>query len=508
MMGNQATNLRYYVPSLRVPGIAIPVAILCSLVSLPGALFYAWLDASLPPGSVVLHLFALVGFACWLALLAWIAARTAKVRNPRWMGWTGLSIGLVGWYCQWAAYAMFALSGSQPSAATLWGTFSAIATHPLQMVGMITGPAAEAIAGGPVLTGLRVLAWLAELLLLVVVPCLVAENSAAQPFCEATNVWAEAIPLPHRFACIESPADAVKRLEADPELVFSILTAAVDDDRASYWKAVLYRCPGGDLYLTLRRAKQPDSASNKTREGPLLLVDLLKLPSADPDEVIRKFAQAAQHVPTPPELQSAVEDLEAGRYQAALDAAAPHMSASRFGLRIDALRLAGLANARLEKWSDSRQCWLRLYTDVPTARHALEVATSSVMAGEVARGEQWVAKALELNSAEPTVPGITILTNFLTALTQTGQMKVAFPYLEQVKECYESLSITDSHFLWTRGVPFFETFLEKSAVIVRAVLDPEQAHAWYASMLPRLDENGRQQLSEWLRTWCTETVGE
>jgi hypothetical protein len=507
-MGKKAPNGRYYTPSLHVPRIAIPVAILCSTASLPGAWLYAWLNTSLPPRSLVLHAFAAIGFAFWLALFAWLAAKVAKVRNPRWMGRTGFLIGLVGWYCQLAAYAMFALSGSQPSAGTVWGTFSAIATHPLQMVGMLTGPAAEEIAGGPVLTGLRVLAWLAELLVLVAVPCLVAANRAAQPFCEATNVWAEAIPLPHRFACIEPPTDVVKRLEADPEHVFAILTAAVDDDRASYWKAVLYRCPGGDLYLTLRRAKQPDSASNKTREGPLLLVDLLKLPSADPDEVIRKFAQAAQHITTPSELQSAVEDLEAGRYQAALDAAAPHMSSDRFGLRIDALRLAGLANARLEKWSDSRQCWLRLYTDVPTARHALEVATSSVMAGEVARGEQWIAKALELNSAEPTVPGLTILTNFLTALTQTGQLKVAFPYLEQVKECYESLSITDSHFLWTRGVPFFETFLEKSEVIVRSMLDPEQGHAWYATMLPHLDENGRQQLSEWLRTWCTETVGE
>jgi hypothetical protein len=130
------------------------------------------------------------------------------------------------------------------------------------------------------------------------------------------------------------------------------------------------------------------------------------------------------------------------------------------------------------------------------------------MAGEVARGEQWIAKALELNSAEPTVPGLTILTNFLTALTQTGQTKVAFPYLEQIKECYESLSITDSHFLWTRGVPFFETFLEKSSVITRAELGAEQAHAWYSSMLPHLDQSGREHLSEWLSTWGTETASE
>jgi hypothetical protein len=128
------------------------------------------------------------------------------------------------------------------------------------------------------------------------------------------------------------------------------------------------------------------------------------------------------------------------------------------------------------------------------------------MAGEIEWGEKWVAKALETNRAEPTVLGLGILTNYMTALTQTGHMKLAMPYLEELKKCYESFGITDSHFLWTRGVPFFETFLEKSTVIVQNVLNPEQAQAWYASMLPHLDESGRAQVTEWLAGWPTETT--
>jgi hypothetical protein len=232
----------------------------------------------------------------------------------------------------------------------------------------------------------------------------------------------------------------------------------------------------------------------------------MRLPNADYDDVMRRFQHAAERIPTPPELKPAVEALESGQYHEALKVAALHLSASRFSLRTNALRLSGIANARLERWEDSRQCWLSLYIEIPVAQNAVEIATTSVMAGNVEMGEKWVAKALELNSVDRTVPGLMVLTSYLTALTRAGQMKLAFPYLEELKKCYESLQITDSHFLSTRGVPFFETFLEKSAVIVREALDPEQGRAWYASMLPHLDANGCAELSAFLENWTSEKV--
>jgi hypothetical protein len=386
----------------------------------------------------------------------------------------------------------------------LFGTFSIIATQPFHMLGLVTGPVLAEFGNHPVLVSLRLLSWLVELLLMTVFPCLVGSGRACDPFCEKSNAWAESNPVPYLFACNEAPADVRQRLRADPELLFTMLTAAVDHDVPNYWKPILYHCPSGDLYVTVRSVKNPKFTGPKTSRLPSFLTENLRLPDADFDDVMRKFANAAQHIPTPPELHSAVEALESGRYLEVRDAAAPYVADARVSRRIHALRLSGLANARLESWNDSRQCYIALYSEVPTARNALEVATSSVMAGEIEWGEKWVAKSLEINSTEPTVPGMGILTGYIAALTQTGHMKLAMPYLEELKECYESFGITDSHFLWTRGLPFFEVFLEKSAVIVRAVLNPEQAHAWYASMLPHLDESGRAQVTEWLAEWFAE----
>ncbi|WP_288379064.1 hypothetical protein [uncultured Massilia sp.] len=44
----------------------------------------------------------------------------------------------------------------------------------------------------------------------------------------------------------------------------------------------------------------------------------------------------------------------------------------------------------------------------------------------------------------------------------------------------------------------FTAFLEKSAEILDRVLDADAQRQWYAAMLPRLDEQGRAELSAWV----------
>jgi hypothetical protein len=498
---------RYYTPSLRVPPAAFAVTLLSSILTLPGAWLYAWLCTSLLPRTLILlHILFIAGFALWIGVVAWTAATVAKVRNPRKMGCLGLIIGLVGWYFHWAVYAVYASARSQAAVATDLGTFVEMATQPLHLFGAVVGPVMIEFSDHPALVTFRFLSWLVELLLLVGAATVAGSTRAADPFCEKTNSWAKANHLPYLFALVTTREKAIERLEAEPAQIFSMLAAPVEDSLCVFCKVTLYSCAEGDVYVTIRSAKSPHPGTDKQQKSTRFLVEALRI-DVDPEEAVRMFADAAQRVPPPPELLSAVEALEAEQYQLALDVAVPHISAERLSLRTDALRLAGLANARLERWGDSRQCWLSLYSESPSARHALEIATSSVMAGEVDIGEKWVAKAQELNTSDHTLRGLTIITGYLSALTRAGQMKLALPYLEQLKECYESSNTTDDHFLWSRGVPFFETFIEKSAVIVREVLDVEQGRAWYASMLPHLDERGREALNDFLSTWPREVVG-
>jgi hypothetical protein len=486
---------------------------LCSIAALPGAWIYAWLAVHLP---FALHLLVALLFALWLGWIAKYAAEQAKVRNPRWMGKLGALIGLVGWYCQWAAYSAFLLQDSHMSGTSLVQSFTDSLARPHYIVGVAAGlfEAGVGVFGGFRIAGwVLAMAWLAELWLLLGFPHLFGRNQAGEPFCESSNSWAEKIELPYKFAFVDNAHDVAQSLRDDFEQLSLVLKPWSEGGPRSYAKVTLYRCRGGgDAYISITNTAVV-STKGKVEETGRLVTDLLRFPGHDPEEVIRQYAQPAPGEtdspgmptgPSAPELSEAIENLEAERYEAALDSAAPHVIAPDRGLRVDAVRLSALATARLGRWNESRSFWVRLFDEEPTAHNALQVATASVMAGDVARGEEWIVKAKEINTVSQDVSGMLILTNFVTALTQSGQMNVAMRYLDEIKACYESLGMTDPTYLYIRKVPLFSAFLDNSKPVIRAALGQEQGKAWYTSMLPHLDDNGREELNGWLASGFTQ----
>jgi hypothetical protein len=121
-----------------------------------------------------------------------------------------------------------------------------------------------------------------------------------------------------------------------------------------------------------------------------------------------------------------------------------------------------------------------------------------VMADHLPSGQQWFDRSIALSEKNRDTPSSLIYTNFISALKNSGQLRAALPYLEWVREQYQSLYNTDATFLTLRGVPFFVSFMEQSASIVDAVMDKNQARAWYASMLPHIDQHGQDELTAWL----------
>jgi hypothetical protein len=494
----------YFRPSLRLPASAVIWTMLCAFVSFPIACLYGWFNASLGANShFILRFFAVCAYVGCLCALAWLAATVAKVRHPKGMGWLAIVIGSSGWYAQWSAYVGFSLGHDTASALPL---NILLLAHPLGVLEAASTTAQNMIAEHSVLGTMRLISWLAEFMLMVLTPIAVGMGRAGDPYCERSNTWANLVPLPHLFACMNDPQAVVARLEADSGEIFSLLSNSLDDDLPYHWKVMLYHCPAGDIFVTVRRVDNKAVKGANLTNVPRILVDKLRLLTGELDDVKRKFEEAAKRVPTPPELLEGVAALGDERYADALSVAAQHVSSDRYSLRVDARRMCGFANAKLERWTDASQAYIALFDEEPTARNAAEVASCSVMAGDIDSGEIWIAKALEMNRVDRTVPGMSILTNYISALMRKGCMTVAMPYLEQVKQCYESLNSTDSTFLWIRGVPFFESFLEKSAVIVHATLDPARAREWYESMLPHVDQAGKDMVVELLRSWPEQSV--
>lgn len=196
-----------------------------------------------------------------------------------------------------------------------------------------------------------------------------------------------------------------------------------------------------------------------------------------------------------PELAPALEAYQQGQHEAAIAAAAPY--ANRHA---DANRLCALAYSDMRRYPEAFPYWLALFEQEPSAHNALQLATSSVMCGELKRGEAWLTKFDEINEQTHQLPSVTARTQYISALKQSGHMAEALPYLVWLRDVYAHLHITDSHFLYMRGIPFFTSFLENSLPILKANLSDEAIVEWFGALSGQLDEDGEAQLGQWLQS--------
>ena len=500
----------YYVPSGRMPLRAVALTLRCIAAAIPAAWIYAWLTIHMPV--LVLNVGMTLVFALGMGLATRYAARCGHARNPVWMGRLGMALGLAAWYAQAAAWIAILETGAVPPAAHLANFAGMLADppHVLRVALDVIDAGAYSIAGMHVRGGPLVAIWLAELALLAGVPYALGRMTAAEPFCEESGGWMPETELPRKFEYIERRAAAAALLAEEPEQFFSVIESCPQTAPERY--AVLYLYRGrGDPYVSLKNVTVRVDQQGKRHMSKELVIDYLRLPGIDPEAVLRHGADAGNAADgaealDPPELQEAIAHLEAERFETALALALPHVGARLDGLRIDAVRLCALCSARLGRWDESLRYWSMLFGEERTAHNALNVGTSFAMSGDPAHGSDWIARSRALNLTSREMPDLQIVTNFITALTRSGHMAQALPYLDEVRAVYVALRNTDPGFLHTRQVPLFGVFLDHSAPVVQAALGAERARAWYGAMLPQLDQRGRDELTAWLEHHAGEHV--
>ena len=112
-----------------------------------------------------------------------------------------------------------------------------------------------------------------------------------------------------------------------------------------------------------------------------------------------------------PELAPALEAYQQGLHEAAIAAAAPH--ANRHA---DANRLCALAYSDMRRYPEAFPYWLALFEQEPSAHNALQLATTSVMCGELKRGEAWLMKFDEVNEQTHEMSSVTARTQFISSM--------------------------------------------------------------------------------------------
>lgn len=496
----------YYLPSGRLPVVAVPLTALGAMATLPAAWLYGVATAHVP---LFLDFLLLSAFALWIGWISRTIASKAKVRNPKWMGKLGIVVGVAAWYSQWTAHASVILRDAKLIDGTVPQAFITTLADPVKVLGVASGLMERgwSWAGFHAPGFVVAVFWLAECWILLGFAHLFGRMRAAEPFCEKSGTWSKKIEVPYKFAFVEDIDSVARLLEAWPDQLVATLRPLAKGAEQRYTKLTIYRCADGcEPYVSMTRYRV-ESAKQRAEEKGQLIVDFLKVPSTNADELFSACKQIAEapldeeggtQRPTPDQLSQAVEDLTNDRFDAALEAALPYVQADDRNLRTDATRVCALASARLGRWQQSLDYWRSLSEYERSAHNALQVASTAVMAGQPELGDEWFRKAYAMNLAWPEMPAMNILTNFVTALTQTGQMRAALPHLDEIKKTYERIGRTDPTYLWSHQVPLFCTFLEKSAPVIRAIMDVEQGRSWYLSMVPHLDDSGKDELRAWL----------
>ncbi len=487
----------YYQPSGRFSYKIFPKVLLATLVLLPFAWVYAWAMLHFYPFFQFFTPF--IFYFCVAAACVWVCEQ-GQVRSPRIMLAVALAMCLTVWYLHWVFWACMSGPANGPDIVALLG-------NPRAVWALATA--------APRWDGTAMAGALCELLFMVVLPAWMAGQSARDPFCEADKRWIPEQKLPRRFGAIAHIAHFTSSIEATPNQLLTHLPAYTDP--AHYTTLSLYQ-GGGVAYVTIREVKETtdDGATSVNRTD---LVTLLKVSArvgkqlaidAAVDNAVAPTpttAQAPAPAPAPVEedeapvaadLEPALDAMQAGDFAEAFAAALPYVGAADPQSRSDANRICALCCSREERWREAAAYWESVFACEGDGHSALQVATSKVMAGELAEGEEWIVTTHKANDASRDIDPFMIHTSFITALKKSGYLRAALPYLDWVKQAYETLHSTDATFLTLRHAPFFESFLEQSESIVEASMDRAQAHAWYASMLPHLDQSGQDAVTAWL----------
>ena len=486
-----------YRPSGRVPRSAILVASACGLAVLPCAGAYAWVTMRAPAWVNVL---ALAVLAFCIALVVDFAAYRARVRNRDWITCFGVALAFGAWYAQWIAWVVLALQRQRGG--TVWQYAAKLGADPGALLAAVTY-AAQHDAWG-IGTMPMVAIWLVEAYILLHFAPGLGQQRTAQPYCEASDAWAEKMAVPGDFAYVADPAAARQLLEQFPQQLANVLKPSPGPG-PSHTAVTLYRCGGGETYATLcNRTAVPGNQATPSFVEEVWLT-ALRVPGIDAGTLMAQLleragpacAGAGEEDTIPPELASALALFQAAQFHDALARALPHVQSAQPHVRIDANRLCALSCMRQGRWEASLPWWQAVFAMEATARNALQLACCMVMAGALDAGAGWFARARALNAARE-LPPLSLLTTWVSALDMAGHSSAALPVLVEIRETYCTCRTTDPTVLFANSMPLLNEFLDRSLPIVIAALGGVAGLRWFAAMLGRLDDAGNVELGQWL----------
>lgn len=191
-----------------------------------------------------------------------------------------------------------------------------------------------------------------------------------------------------------------------------------------------------------------------------------------------------------PELTEARGAFEAGRFEAAIEAATPYLASPDSALRVQANRVAGLALFQQGQYATAANL-LEAAAEIADNSDAwFNVATSATMAGEVERGAEAFQRTINGGGSKLiSLPRMYFY--YALALKAVEAYERMLEPLTWLRNVYAELTITDSTFLHIRGVPFLSHTLGVAVEAFTALDQGERGRAWMDVLAAEVDSDGR-----------------
>lgn len=198
------------------------------------------------------------------------------------------------------------------------------------------------------------------------------------------------------------------------------------------------------------------------------------------------------------ELKEAWEAFKSEEFDKARDISENYMNDNNAELKFEAEKIIALTYFRQGNYEKSTLEFNKLSLRSKNPDDWFNLVTSLTLDSKFLESEKAFKKAIELyadfgNHGNISIPNMRFY--YMQALKDMKQYERAYSQLEALSEFYTKLTITDSTFLYMRGVPFLEHTVDSSKEILENI-NPSKSKKWISSLKNGIDEYGKEYLTE------------
>ena len=199
-----------------------------------------------------------------------------------------------------------------------------------------------------------------------------------------------------------------------------------------------------------------------------------------------------------PELEDAWQHFKKEEFEQSSEKASQFLKSSKLKIKNEANKLVALNNFRLGNYETSKTIFNELAVNSRNPDDWFNLVTSATLNNEIELGKQAFDKAIEFykkNGKKDNISVPSMMFYYMQCLKDIKCYDLAFEQLNGLRKIYTDLKITDSTFLYLRGVPFFEHTIDASEEIL-INLDPKIVKDWLTQFKKSVDDDGEQYLEE------------